>query len=346
MIKADKHEQDFLYKALEEWKSAGQLTEAQVQDLKTSIAPKKDERQQLAGYFFIIALSCALLAFGALFIDEKLLARLQKIFLLKNLTISAGAALLSFICFWQAGRVRTKTEPATFELYLIPGTLTALISLVYCCKDIGNGASYSLFLGLATILLLALSIGFRSRIIWLGFLAAAMGWYGAFSSAFSQHNLFLGMNYPLRFTVFGIVMLGFALLVRSIPRVAANFRITYHAGLLILLTGLWGLSVFGNYGHLDQWAAVRQTQVIGYAILSGLVTGAGLYLGIKNQDATIRDYSLFFLLLNLYTRYFEYLWDSMNKGLFFLLLAVSFWLLGRWLSRRKMEQASMNRQPQ
>jgi hypothetical protein len=337
MIKADKHEQEFLHKVLEEWQANGQLTGEQVQQLKGSIVPKKDERQQLAGYFFIIALSCGLLAFGALFIDEKLLARFQKIFLLKNLTISIGAALLSVICFWQARRQRTRTEPATYELYLIPGTLTALISLVYCCKDIGNGASYSLFLGLATLLLLALSLGFRSRIIWLCFLGAAMGWYGAFSSAFSTRNLFLGMNYPLRFTIFGVLVLGLAALVRSIPATAANFKLTYHTGLLILFTGLWGLSVFGNYGYLDQWAAVRQTQVIGYAVVFGIAAGAGLYVGIRNNDAAIRDYSIFFLLLNLYTRYFEYFWNSMNKGFFFLVLAVSFWLLGRWLISRKKE---------
>lgn len=335
MIQADKQEQELLHKALDEWQSSGQLNAEQAAQLKATIVPKKDERQQLAQYFFIIAVSCGLLAFGALFIDEKVLARLQKIFLLQNLTISIGSAILALVCFWQAQKQKPKVEASVYELYLIPGTLSAIISLVYLCKDIGNGDSYTLFLGLAALLLLALSLIFRSRLIWIGFIAASMGWYGAFSSVHSQGNRFLGMNYPMRFTIFGLVVLGAAFLVKSIPRIAANFKLTYHAGLLIFFTGLWGVSVFGNYGDYQQWAAVRQTQVIGYAILYGIAAGAGLFIGIRNNDAAVRDYSIFFLLLNLYTRYFEYFWNSMNKGLFFLVLAVSFWLVGRWLNGRK-----------
>ena len=37
-----------------------------------------------------------------------------------------------------------------------------------------------------------------------------------------------------------------------------------------------------------------------------------------------------FFLLNLYTRFVEYLWDNINRAIFFLLLAISFWLVGRW----------------
>ena len=333
MIEADKHEQELLNKTLDDWQASGLLTDEKTKQLRASITSKKSERQQLAQYFFIIAVVCALLAFGALFIDEKLLAKLQRTFLLRNLTIAVGAAILSAICFWQASKQRSKIEPATYELYLIPGTITALVSLVYFCKDIGNGASYSLFLGLSTILMASLSIGFRSRLIWMGFLASAMVWYGAFSSAMSNDYLFLGMNYPVRFTVFGLIVLLFSLAVKSIPSLSKNSRVTYQVGLLIFYTGLWGVSVFGNYNHIDEWQAVRQTQVLGYGILFGVVAGIGLFLGIRRNDAATRDFSILFLLINLYTRYFEYFWDSMNKGLFFLFLAVSFGLLGYWLNK-------------
>jgi hypothetical protein len=30
----------------------------------------------------------------------------------------------------------------------------------------------------------------------------------------------------------------------------------------------------------------------------------------------------------MYTRYFEYFWNSMHKALFFALLGISFWLIG------------------
>lgn len=216
--------------------------------------------------------------------------------------------------------------------------LTALISLIYLCKDLGNNEGYSLFLGLSAILFLALCLVFRSGLAWILFLLAAVGWFGAFSEVYSRDNLFLGMNYPLRFTVFGLLVLGLSYVQQSIPRLDPYRRTTYHAGLLLFFTALWGLSIFGNYGNLDRWAQVRQVQVIGYGLSFGIAAGICLFLGIRHDDAVARDYSILFLVINLYTRYFEYFWDNMNKGLFFLFLAVSFWGIGRWLNRRKRKQ--------
>ncbi len=49
----------------------------------------------------------------------------------------------------------------------------------------------------------------------------------------------------------------------------------------------------------------------------------------------LRGYGLVFLLLNLYTRFFEYFWSSLNKGVFFLLLGVTFWILHSYAQRTK-----------
>jgi len=38
---------------------------------------------------------------------------------------------------------------------------------------------------------------------------------------------------------------------------------------------------------------------------------------------------LVFFLVNIYTRYFEYFWDRTNKGIFFAILALSFWFVGK-----------------
>ncbi len=334
-MQADKDEEKLLRQALEEWQASGIISPEQRDAMQGSIVPRSTERQQLAQYFFIIAISSALLAFGALFIDEKLLEQLRRTFLLSNLTISFAAAALAAVGFWHAAHRRRFISPTTYEVYMLPGALCSLVSLVYLCKELGNGEGYTLFTGLVAIVFLALGLAFRSRILWVGFLAAIMGWFGAFSTVFSRGNLFLGMNYPLRFTVFGIAVMGLAAAQKGVPRIRAMHVLTYHVGLLIFFTGLWGVSVFGNFGSLDAWRTVRQAQMLPYAIISGLITAGGLFLGVRRGDAALRDYSILFLLLNLYTRYFEYFWDSLNKGLFFLVLAVSFGLLARWLSRSK-----------
>ncbi len=331
----DKGEQEIILKALDEWTATGAISAEQSSALRATVVIKKSERQQLAHYFFIIAIACSLLAFGALFLDEKLLEKLQRTFLLQNITIGAGALLLSALCFWQAYKRQPRVSNTTYEIYLIPGALTALIALIYFCKDFGNGASYSIFLGLSTLLFFGLSYGFRSTVLWIVFLLSAMGWYGTFSTAFSHDYLFLGMNYPVRYAAFGALMLGLSYLQKSMRRLAPMQPLTWHAGLLILLTGIWGVSIFGNYAHLDEWQAVRQTKVLGFAIVSAAITGATLWFGIKSDNRAARDYGILFFLLNLYTRYFEYFWDTINKGLSFLILAISFGVLGWWLSRRK-----------
>ena len=42
----------------------------------------------------------------------------------------------------------------------------------------------------------------------------------------------------------------------------------------------------------------------------------------------LRGYGAVFLAINVYTRFFENFWNAMNKGLFFLILGASLWLLG------------------
>lgn len=51
--------------------------------------------------------------------------------------------------------------------------------------------------------------------------------------------------------------------------------------------------------------------------------------GLKGKDALAREFGITFLLINIYTRYVEYLWDITDKAVFFGVLAISFWLIGR-----------------
>lgn len=335
MVQADKDEARALSAAIDGWLQSGIITSDQAAAMRATIVPKTSERQQLAQYFFIIAVSSALLAFGALFLDEKLLEHLRRTFLLSNYTIALAAAALAAGTFWYAGRKRPHLSTTGYEVWLIPAALTTLVSLVYLCKELGNGAGYTFFTGLMTVTFFALSIVFRSRVLWVCALAAVMGWFGAFSTVHSQGNLFLGMNYPVRFTIFGLCILGLSYLQLYTQRLRGLQPITYQAALLIFYTGLWGVSVFGNFATLDEWHAVRQARMLPYAFASGAITALGLFAGIRRRDEVLRDYSILFLLLSLYTRYFEYFWDGLNKGLFFLVLAVSFGLLARWLSQAR-----------
>jgi len=54
-----------------------------------------------------------------------------------------------------------------------------------------------------------------------------------------------------------------------------------------------------------------------------------MFYGLKSNDVIAREFGITFLIIALYTKYFEYFWNQTNMAVFFLILAASFWLIGR-----------------
>ena len=334
-MELDKNEWKTVKKVLAEWQEQGSITKEKAQELRKGVELKRTDNQQIAQYFFLVALSCILLAFGAIFIDDKVLERLRIYFSLSNIVIAVLAAAVSVLWFWYVRKKRASLSRTAYEIYLVVGALSSLISLTYICKETGFGGKYSGFLFAASALLFSLSTGFRSRFLWVSGILALMGFYGAITNLYSVNDEFLGMNYPIRFSLFGLILLGLAVLQKQRNIWPETERISFVMAMLILFTGLWGVSIFGNYNDLSEWAKVRQSQVLVYGLIFGLAAAASFWLGIKYKDDAARDMGIFFLLANLYTRYFEFFWDNMNKGIFFVILAASFYGVGRWLEKKR-----------
>ena len=332
-MELDKNEWHILEQAISEWEQTGKLTKEQASGLRESLQLKHTERQQIAQYFFFIALFCTLLAFGAIFLNEKLLEKIKLYFSWNDLAIAGITAVLSVLWFWYVGRKRDRISPVAYEIYMVLGGLSVLTSLIYCCKQAGANTTYTPFLLLSFFLLGVLSPLLRSKALWIGAIAAFIGWFGEFSIYDSRANLFIGMNYPMRYAALGMAVLAFGFLQGRIKQLAFTARITYTTGLLLTFCGLWGVSIFGNYNTLAGWQQVRQVHVLAYSIVFAAAAVVSFLLGVKYKDEAARDLGVLFLLINLYTRYFEYFWDSMNKGIFFLILAITFGLVGRWLER-------------
>ena len=54
-----------------------------------------------------------------------------------------------------------------------------------------------------------------------------------------------------------------------------------------------------------------------------------MFFGLKRNDTLAREFGITFLIIFLYTKYFEYFWNESNAAVFFSILAGSFWLIGR-----------------
>lgn len=334
-MELDKNEWKAINKAISEWEEHGDLSKEEGSRLRKTVELKRTDNQQIAQYFFLTALSCILLAFGAIFIDDKVLERFKDYFSLSNIVIAILAIGISVLWFWYVRKKQARLSKTAYEIYMVVGALSSLIALTYICKETGFGGKYTGFLFAASVLLFSLSLGFKARFLWIAGILALMGFYGAVTDLYSIRDRFLGMNYPIRFTIFGLIVIGLSFLQQKKGILADTSRITFVAGMVIFFTGLWGVSVFGNYSDMAAWSAVRQVQVIAYGIVFAIVAGLSFYLGIKYKDDVARDFGILFLLINLYSRYFEFFWDNMNKGVFFLVLAVSFYGVGRWLEKRK-----------
>jgi hypothetical protein len=153
---------------------------------------------------------------------------------------------------------------------------------------------------------------------------------------------FLGMSYPLRFVLFGAVLAGLGIageraLASGASAAPGNIRErwlfvspqTKVIGLIDLFIALWIMSIFGNYGDMTVWGSVPQYELVHWSVLFGLVAAGAVWYGLRHDDGVLRGFGLTFLFINLYTRFFEYFWDSLHKAVFFALLAVSLWYLGR-----------------
>ncbi len=321
-----------LQTAIRSWRERGLLDEASSSRLLDDVKAERGGRVQLAQYFLLIATSCTLLAFGVLFLDEKILEQLRRYLDIPPIIVSAVCAALGVAWYVRLRKRHRASDEPIHPLYLVLGALPLLTAVVYAGKVFGHGPDYSGTLAGFGLALILSAAALRAPVLWGAGIAGLSASAIALTSAYATDYLFLGSAYPLRVVVLGALLAGCSAL---LPKQHFARRTTFLVGVVITAAGLWMLSVLGNYNSLTAWWDVRQTGMIGYALLFGGAGAAALMLGIRREDGFLRDAGLISLLVNFYTRYFEYFYESLNKGIFFLVLAVSFYGLARLLTAER-----------
>lgn len=333
-LNVDKREQEAIENAITHWLDGNLIDENTAEKLRDSYEVKGFDWRRLAQYSFWIALSCIVLAFLSLFIDREILDLMSKLYDTPNIVICVICALLSFACYY-LGYINKKKHPEkvfSSESLMLLGVFATASCIGYLGKVVEkeNGA-YSLLFFSSIVIYSVLAIKLYSKTIW-AFMLIALGiWFATETAYHSGWGFkFWGMNYPLRFSLFGATLTSFALLLQKRWPVLRPFQqLSYVIGILYLFISLWLLSIFGNYSDLDKWVATKQFHILFWGILSTATTLLFAWYGLKRNDIVAREFGITFLFINLYTRFFEYLWDNVNRAVFFLLLALSFWLIGR-----------------
>lgn len=333
-LNVDKHEQEVIENAIKHWQETHLISNDTATQLRESYDVKGFDWRRLAQYSFWIALSCIVLAFLSLFIDEQILTWFSKLYETPHVVICIICAALSCL-FYYMGYYQKKKYPEkvfTNESLMVLGVFSTATSIGYLGKVIEKGdGAYSLLFFLSVVVYSILAIKLSSKAIWCFMLVALGIWFATETAHHSNWGFkFWGMNYPLRFSLFGVALTGFALFLHQRWKLINPFQeLSYIIGILYLFISLWLLSIFGNYSDLDKWAATKQFHIFYWGLLSTAISLAFAWYGLKRSDVIAREFGITFLLINLYTRFFEYLWDNINRAIFFGLLALSFWLIGR-----------------
>jgi hypothetical protein len=332
-MKIDQEKSEFLDEMLEHWQEERLLTSDQVQKLKASYEAKSFDWRRLAQYSFWIAMACGVISLGALLIDNEILNYLTKLYDTPDGIISLLSAAAAGVLYWLSFKRKKSLPHQVFsnDAIIFTAVMLTANAIAYLGKAIGNGAShFSLLILFSVFVYGVLAFVFQSRLIWVFVLISLGAWFGTETGYLSRGNLyFLGMNYPLRFVLFGLTITALALLFKKVKAFQFFYPTTYISGMMYLFISLWLISVFGNFGTLDQWYGIKQISLFYWALISAAACVISIIAGLKYRDEVAREFGITFLFINLYTRYFEYFWDNWHKALFFCVLAASFWFIGR-----------------
>jgi hypothetical protein len=332
-MELDKKEANIVNKAIQSWENEQRISKELAADLRNSYQLRNANVDAIAIYALISAISCGLLAFGALVIDEKWIELLRKKWGFSENIVGIGFSLIAALFVYLAKRRQTKNQNARIsnEVYNITIILTVSIAITYWTRSLlSENPNYAIPLLIATLAFGFIAIFLKSTLIWTVAIISFAGWWGAQTYFWSGGSFrFLGMNYPLRMTLFGLIVWGFSWIMGKIKALEFLQEATYTIGLLLFMIAAWTLSMFGNYDDLTGWQTLKQSHFWYWAAGFTIVLILLLVYAFQNKLDTLRDICLIFFLLNIYTRYFEYFWDRTNKGIFFALLALSFWFVGK-----------------
>lgn len=183
------------------------------------------------------------------------------------------------------------------------------LTMVLAAHYSSGGKNWPDLVGLDSALLLALAYAQCNRFTLWYALANFFFCFGASTGYMSGWGAYyLGMSYPVRFLAVGLVTLGLAWLhaLKLRGRWAPFSRVYAHYGLLVTNLALWFLSLFGYFseGHV-RWSGTGTERLL-FSLLWALTAGASLLAGAKYGLRLLRGYGLTFLIINVYTFYFQF----------------------------------------
>ncbi|MCD9516139.1 hypothetical protein [Photobacterium carnosum] len=331
-IKVNKRQEQLLNDTIAQWQQQQLIDTQQAQQLRQSYHVISFDWKLLAVYSFWAAIACFILSVILLVADDYLIALISHLIDTPASVLTILSAIIAGLFFYFGVKRRQRYPEKTVSneaIFFFGVLITAVASGFLSHTTLALHWRESLFIIIPTVIYLIIGIQLRSVLVWLFALLGVGLWVLTETSYLAHdHYLFWGMNIPLRFTVIGLLIVGLSSIFKPNSRFYFTKEATQFIGLIYFFTALWMLTIFGNYDSLRAWSNIKQIELWGWSVAMLLITLSAIFYGIKYNDPLVRAFGIIFLLLCLYSRYFEFFWDTLHKALFFAILALSFWIIG------------------
>lgn len=258
-----------------------------------------------------------LLVFGALSAAAggAILAREVFGFTLREL--AAGLLVLT-IALLVAGR-RLRQRPWTSRSCELLGGCSLIGLTVTLGALLNNGSdNWPALVLIDLAILLALSYLLRNILLLVLSAVLFFVWFGGVTGYASGWGAYwFGMNYPLRFLLAGAAIALVALVHRRAPRdwlarYPGFFYVWLASGLFFAEMAMWLLSLFGNFGSLDDHYAASGAELLLFNLLWAGSNAALLWLGARFAVRMLRGFAVTFLIIQGYTLYFTYVAGALD----------------------------------
>lgn len=332
-MQVSKKQFELLSQAIDHWQSEALIDSEQASQLSACVDVIGFDWRKLAKYSFWLAIVSIIIAISSVLADQWLMDLLETLFYASDTLKTVAFTLISALLYFFALRRRKSQPDKTYsnEAIMFLGVCATSVAIAFLGKSFDTGSGhFSLLLLLATVIYSVLALSFPSKLIWVFSLLSLGSWMGAetgYASGWGAY--YLGMNYPMRFVLFSLALIAVSNIVfKRFSSYQEFLRPTRIIALLYLFIALWIMSIFGNYGDGDHWLHAKQIELLHWSVLFAAAAIICIVHGIKYDDGMTRGFGLTFIFINLYTRFFEYFWQSSHKAIFFALLGLSFWYLG------------------
>ena len=318
--------------ALDFWQESGMLSQEQHDTLRDSIEVEFDW-SRLAFHATWIAAVCLVTGLVALLASDIIVALLENApAALRAVSSFVTAGLLVFFGF----RLRLRDHPhiKTYGIMLFLGCVFIGLGFtqVAVALDLNDVSAHYIFLAACLIYGLIGWYG-KSSLAWLFALMSFSSWMGV-KTGYSWGGYWLMDSHPLQSMVYGAFLTGLSLLPYSagVLRSREVHGVTQVWGLLALLIPLWIASIWGVGEHRAQAG-----ELIAWSLIMAIAAVGALLGGIRLESGRLIGFGATFIGIELYTKYFEYCWERLNMGLFFMILGGSLIILVRLIMKYRIE---------